>query len=198
MTSWAKSCLDAVRHDADIAIHCLPSGQSHFPKNVIVRAADEDAGFLDPKRLCELEVFFGSADPRRDFRKIKPEIKAAAHSLTVSLGIHEEFRLANHAVWTAELVQKLVDVHHLVGRVRRAGLLSVAKRCIGQVDILRHIFRDESVVERNFRRLSVRVDLPEELRLRDILKLVGVRVLFKFVCFVAETDSSHGRYLVSK
>ena len=33
---------------------------------------------------------------------------------------------------------------------------------------------------------------------RDILKLVGVRVLFKFVCFVAETDSSHGRYLVSK
>ena len=197
MTARPQSGLNAVGHDADVAVHRLASGQAHFPKDMIVRAADEDAGLLDPQGLRELEILLGRADPRRDLRKIKPEVEAAVHGLTVLLGVHEKFCLADHAVGAAELVQQLVDVHHLVGRVRRAGLLAVAERRVGQVDVFGHIFRDASIVERDLRRLGVRVDFPEELGLRHILKLIDVRVLLKFVGFVAEADLSHFPHLVS-
>ena len=197
MAARPQSGLNAVGHDADVAVHRLASGQAHFPKDVVVRAADEDARLLDPQRLRELEILFGRADPRRDLRKIKPEVKAAAHGLAVLLGVHEKFCLADHAVRPAELVQQFVDVHHLVGGVRRAGLLAVAERRVGQVDVFGHIFRDTSIVERDLRRLGVRVDFPEKLGLRHILKLIDVRVLLKFVSFVAEADLSHFPHLVS-
>jgi len=43
--------------------------------------------------------------------------------------------LAHDAVGTAQSSQQVVDMHHLVDRIRRPGLLAVAKRSIGDYDI---------------------------------------------------------------
>ena len=162
---------------------------------MVVRAAHENSGLLDSDGADELEILLVGADPRRNLGKFKPQSHAFLQSLTVLLGVHEELRLANHALRAAQLVQELVDVHHLLCGVGCAGLLSVAEGRVGDEDVLGHIFRDATIVKRNLGRFGVREHLPEQLRFRRVLQLIDVGILFQFERFVAELQIPHDVFL---
>ena len=64
--------------DAEILIERLLAVQMHLLEDVIVRAADEDARFLDVRLLDELKVALVCANPRRDLGEFEPRILTGA------------------------------------------------------------------------------------------------------------------------
>ena len=78
-------------------------------------------------------------------------------------------------------MKQFVDINHLLCCIRRAGLLTVTERSVRDKDIIGHVRRNLSVVERYLGNLRVRIDLAEKLRLLHILELISIRILFQKV-----------------
>ena len=72
---------------------------------------------------------------------------AAFEGFAVVLGVEEEFRLADDAAGAAQARQKVVDFHHLLDGVGRAGLLAVAEGGVGDEKFPGGRYGDELVVK---------------------------------------------------
>ncbi len=75
------------------------------------------------------------ADPAGALGIAVAQLAAAVQRAAVVGGVEEELGLANHAVRPAQLGQQVIDVDHLVGRVRRPSLLAVAEGRVGDENV---------------------------------------------------------------
>ena len=161
--------LKGVRHGLQIVLHGLAAGHLHFLEDVVVAAGHQDAGLLDAQVLDQLEIVPGGPDPGGDLREAVAQVLAAAHGLPILLAVDEELRLADDAVGAAQPRHQLVQMHDLIHRVGLHGLLPVPERGVGDPDLLRHAHGHAAVVERDARHFVERVDIPVQVRFRDVL-----------------------------
>ena len=172
----ADALLKTFADDVQVVIHRFAAGHFQLQEDVVVRAGNEDAGLLHADVAHEAEVLFLRADPARDLGVLIPPLHALIHGVAVTLFIQKEFALPDQPVRAAETVEFIENVKDLFGRVRRAGLLSVAERRVGDPDLLRHVVGNSSVVEGDLRDLGVREHIPEDVGLDYVIQ--NIHVLF--------------------
>ena len=171
--------LKRLGHGRKIVVHCLLARHLHLLEDVVVAAADQNAGLTDAEVAHEAKILFGGAYPRRDLRELQPQLHALFERLAVFFAVDKKLRLPYDAVRPAEPRQILVNIHDLLDRVRLHGLLPVAQGCVRDPDILRHVHRHAPVVERNLRHHSLRINVALEVRLRHVLERIFVRILLQ-------------------
>ena len=171
--------LKRIGHGGKVVVHGLLSGHFHLLEDVVVAAADEDARLADAEVAHEAKVLLCRADPRRDLRKLQPQLHALFECLAVFFAVDEKLRLPDDAIRPAEPGQVLINVDDLVDRVRLHGLLPVAQGRVRDPDLLGHVHRHAPVVERHLRHHSLRVDVALEVRLRHVLERIFIRILLQ-------------------
>ena len=173
----ADSCLEALADHAQIQIHDLPSGHLHLIKNMIIRAAYQNTGLSESDVLHQLEILFACTDPARNLRELVPSFQALVDRIPVLLAIQEKFTLTDQSFRTAQLMQIVIDRYNLLRCIRSSRLLTVPKRRVGNPDILRHVVRDNTIIECDLRYLTVREQIVEYVRLFHIHELI--KMLFQ-------------------
>ena len=173
-------------HNAQVLVHRLAAGHVHLFEDVVVRAGDQDARFLQAHLLDQLKVLFVGADPGGDLREFQPQLLALAHRLLVLFGVEEELALAHDALGAAQTGEELEETDDLIHREGRGALLAVAEGGVGDPDLLRHVQRNDAVVERDLGNLRVFVQFPVEIRLVHVLQLILVVGLLQQVALSVE------------
>jgi hypothetical protein len=79
---------------------------------------------------------------------------------------------------TTQLMQIIIDRYDLLRRVWGSGLLSVTERGIRDPDLMRHMMRDDSIIECDLRNFIVGEQIAKSIRFVHIYELV--HVLFQF------------------
>ena len=171
---------------AAVRVHALLQAlELQLLEDVVVGAAGEDAGFLQAGLFDQAEVALVGADPAGALGIAMAQLAAAVQGVAVVAGVEEELRLADDAVRPAQLGQQIVDADHLVGRVGRPGLLTVAEGRIGNENIAAlHLGRvklhraaidvfDHRSVELDQRRQTVGKRLFQQVRFGPIDQGVG-------------------------
>jgi len=116
------------------------------------------------------------------------QLATAVQGLAVVAAVEEKFGLADHTVRTTQFGQQIIDMHDLIHRVRRSGLLAVAKSSIGDMNIPRarrlrieldglavDVF-NQRTVEQDLRRQSVVEHFFQQIGLRGIDQRKGVAI----------------------
>ena len=171
--------LKGVRDGLQVVFHALLAAHLHLLEDVVVAAGHQNARLADAQVLHQLEVLPGGADPGGDLREAIAQVHALLDGLAVLLAVDEELRLADHAVGAAQPGHQLVKVHDLLDRVGLHGLLAVPKGRVGDPDVLRHAHGHAPVVEGDAGNLVVGVDVPVQIRVRDILQRILVLALLQ-------------------
>ena len=153
VASWADADLQALFYDAQIMLHCLTACHLHLIKNVVIRAAYENTGFLHTDVAHEFKVLLISADPACDLRKLISSLHTFVHRISVLFAVQKEFTLTHFSVRTSQAVQIVINRHDLLCGIRSAGLLPIAESSIRNPDFLRHMVRYNTVIECNLRNL---------------------------------------------
>ena len=147
---------------------------------MVIGATGEHAGFLQPGLFHQAEVALVGADPAGALGIAVPQVAAAVERAAVVARVEEELRLPDDAVRPAQLRHHVVDADHLVGRVRRPGLLAVAEGRVGDEDVaVLHRGRielhrlavdvfDHGAVEADQRRQAVGKRLFQQIRFGSI------------------------------
>ena len=164
---------------AQVLIQRLPPVHVHLLEDVIVRAADQYAGLLEAHVPDQLEVLLVGPYPAGYLGELQPQLLAAAHGLAVLLGIDEELALAHYALGAAQARQQLVQMHDLVHREGRLGLLAVAECGVGYPYLVGHLHGHHAVVERDLGYALVIVQLAVQVRLLYVLQLIFIIGLHK-------------------
>jgi len=154
----------------------LFAGLVEFQEDVVVGAGGQDARFLQADLFDQFEVFLDGSDPARDLRVLVPERETLLDRLAVLPGIEKELAGPDQAARTRQPVHELVQLDDLPGRVRRAGLLAVAERRVGDPRLLGDERRHPLVGERDLRKQAVREDVAVQVRLRNVLEPVRLQV----------------------
>ena len=173
--------IEGFLHRGKVIVHGLFSRHLHFLEDVVVRAGDQNAGFLDAQVMHQLEVFLCRPNPAGDLREFEVQCHALFNGLPVFFAVDEELRLADDAVGAAQLAQQLVDVHDLVNGVRLHGLLTVPQGGVRDPDLLGHGHRHPAVVERHLGNGAVGIHIPLQIRFRHILEGIFVGFLLQQV-----------------
>ena len=181
MASGHDPGVKGVLHRGQIVVQRLPAGHLHFLEDVVVRAGDQNAGFLDAKVMHQLEVFLCRPNPAGDLREFEVQRHALFDGLPVFFAVDEKFRLADDAVGAAQLAQQLVDVYDLDNGIRLHGLLTIPQGGVRDPDLLRHGHGHPAVVERHLGNGAVGIHIPLQIRFRHILKGVFVGFLLQQV-----------------
>ena len=181
MAAGNDSGIEGFLHRGKVIVHGLFSRHLHFLEDVVVRAGDQNAGFLDAKVMHQLEVFLCRPNPAGDLREFEVQRHALFDGLPVFFAVDEKFRLADDAVGAAQLAQQLVDVHDLVNGIRLHGLLTIPQGGVRDPDLLRHGHGHPAVVERHLGNGAVGIHIPLQIRFRHILKGVFVGFLLQQV-----------------
>ena len=121
-----------------VAVHALLAAlELQLVEDVVVGRTGQHACLGQPRFLHQAEVALDRANPAGAFGILVSQLAAPVERGPVVLRVEEELGLPHHAVGPAEFRQQVVDVHHLVDGVRRPGLLAVAERGVGDVDVPR-------------------------------------------------------------
>jgi len=182
----AGASRQGILHHAQELVHRLPAGHVQFLEDVIVGTGSQDPRLLDAHLLHEQEILTFGPNPGRDLRKGVAQVAACIDRLALPLGVNKELALADDAVRAAQFVQVFVQLHDLLDGVRLAGLLPIAESRVRDVQVLRRIHRDVTVVEGDFGHLAVTVEVPVEMGLIDVLQLVTVLLLLERMRALAE------------
>ena len=150
---------------------------------MVVRAGDQNAGFLNAQVMHQLEVFLRRPYPAGDLREFQIQRHAFFNGLPVFFAVDEKLRLADDAVGAAQLAQQLVDVHDLVNGVRLHGLLAVPQGGVRDPDLLGHGHRHPAVVECHLGNGAVGIHIPLQIRFCHILEGIFVGFLLQQVGF---------------
>ena len=180
-----------VGDDADVLVQSLLSCKPHFVEDMVVGTAHEYARFFYADVAYKREIRLCGTDPCGYLREVIAKLHALFEGFSVLFGVNEELGLTDNAVLSAELVEQFIDMHHLIGGVGSAGLLTVTECGVGYVYLLRHIHRDTPVVVGDLRYLGIREHLAEQFRFRDVLEVIHIRILLEQIALVAERDFGH-------
>ena len=150
---------------------------------MIVGAAYQDTGLLHTNFLYKLEVLLACADPAGYLGKLVTSFHTFIYRISVFLAVKEEFTRTNHAVWSAQFVQIVIDRNNLLCGIRCTGLLTVTKCSICNPDILWHIVWNDSVIEGNLGYLGIRKHISEYIWLLHIIQDIHMLFDFKQVVF---------------
>ena len=194
MAAGTDACVECLFYDGKIVLERLRARHAELFENMVVRAADKDAGFLDAEVMDQLEVLLFGADPRCDFRKAEAERHTFFDRLAVLFRIDEKFALPDDAVFSAESGEHFVKRHDLFGRIRCAGLLPVAEGRIRDPDMLRRVERHTAVVKGDFRDFVVGINVSVKVRLVYILKRIFILRLLQQVA--GRVFDNHWRVLL--
>ena len=178
--------LEGVRHGGEVVIHGLLAGHLHLFEDVVVAAGHQDARLLDAQVPHQLEVLPAGPNPGGDLREPQPQLLALADRLAVLLAVHEELRLADDAVGSAEPGEQLVELHDLLHAVRLHRLLTVAEGGVRDPDVLRHAHRHPAMVEGNARHRVVGIDIAVQVRIGNVLEGIFIALLLQQVGFIGD------------
>src|SRR5262249_15437399 len=107
-------------------------------------------------------------------REAMPERLATAYGLLVDSRVEEELRLPDDTVRPAQPIEHRVESDDLLDRVRRTRLLAVAEGGVGDEELGRGVERLDLPVERDLGDVVVRKDVPQQIRLGNVLEGVAV------------------------
>ena len=136
---------------------------------MVVRHAGEHAGFVKFHVARELEVVFGGAYPGGYARKAVASGAAYINALAVFGRVQEKFRSRDESGFSAESVQKIEHLCHLLDRIGGAGLLAVAKGRVGNAHLICRPGGQQNLVKRGAANAGVREKLTVELRFFRLL-----------------------------
>ena len=196
MAAGDDTGIEGVLDDAQVVVQALLTGHVHLLEDVVVGAADQNAGLLDAKVLDQLEVLLGGSDPGGDLREFQIQLHALLDGLAVLLGVDEELGLADDAVGAAQLRKQLIDVDDLVNGVGLHGLLTVPQGGVGDPDLLGHGHGHAPVVEGHLGDGAVGVDVALQIGLRHVLEGIFIGFLFQQIGLGGNFE--HGFRLLSK
>ena len=148
---------------------------------MVIRAGNEDARFAYPHILCKRKILLIRPNPRSDLRKLVAERHTFLKRLAVFFRIYEKFTLADDALGTGKLMQKLVKVHNLLYRKRDSGLLPVAEGGIRNPYLVREMHWNRPVVERDLRHLVVIEHILEQVGFLHVLQCIVIIVFLQQV-----------------
>ena len=172
MTARADAFLETLPHNGEIMIHRLPSGHFQLHENVIIGARNQNSGLLEAQLLHQLIIFFLCANPAGHLRILITTLQTLTDGIPVFFAVEEKFGGADHAVRPAQAVKLIVDMDNLLCRIGRPRLLTVPERSVRDPDVLRHIVRNNSVVERNLRNFLIREHIVEDVRFLHVVQNV--------------------------
>ena len=151
---------------------------------MIIRTAHQYARFFHPDLLDQLKILFAGADPACDLRILIPTLHTLIDRISVLLAVQKELTGTDHAVWSAQSMQMIIDCHDLLRRIRRPGLLSIPESRIRDPDILRHIVRYCPVIERDLGYLGIRKHIPENIWFLHIIQYIHMFFYFQKIIMV--------------
>ena len=182
MTPGADAGLQTLPYDREVMLHGLLSRHFQLIKDMVVRAAHKDARLLHAYLLHKLKVFLAGPYPARDLRELVSLLHALVHSVPVLFAVQEKFALAYLALWAAQPVEIVVNIHDLLCAVGRPGLLSVAERGVCDPDLVRHAVGHDPVVKCNLRYLVVVEKISEYVRLFYVHEGIHMLLKLKQIC----------------
>ena len=154
---------------AHIHVHGLLAGFAQLEKNMVVRNAGEHAGFVKFHIAGKLEVFLGGANPGGYTRKTVASGAAHINALAVFGRVQKKFRSRDEPGFSAQSVQKIEHLGHLLDRIGGAGLLAIAKGRVGNAHLFCRSGRQQNLVKRGTANAGVREKLTVELRFFRLL-----------------------------
>ena len=176
MAAGTDPLLQTITNHGKIMLHGLLAGHLQFQENMIIRAGDQNSGFLHPHLMNKTEIIMTCTNPAGNLRELISPFHAFVYRITVLLAVQEELAGLNHAVRPAKAMKLIIDMDDLIRRIRCPRLLTITEGGIGDPDILRHALRHGPVIERNLRNVRIRKHLTEHIRLLHIIQ--NVHVLF--------------------
>ena len=141
---------------------------------MVVGARREDAGFLEAGFADETQVLPLGPHPPGDLRVPVPSREYLADRLPVTGAVEEELALADHAVGTAQAVEQVVQPDDLGHPKGGAGLLPVAKRRVGDENLLGRGQGHVQAVEKDFGGIAVGELLAHQVRSADLHQINGL------------------------
>ena len=193
MASGADPLLQAVADNAQVMLHRLPSCHLQLHENMIIGAADQNAGLLHADLLHQAEILLARPDPAGHLRKPIAPFHALIDRVPVLLAVKEKFAGAHHSVGAAQPVQIIIDGDDLIRGIGGAGLLSVPEGGIRDPDLLRHVVRHDPVVEGDLRDLRIGEHIPEHVRLLHVVQDIHMLLDLKKIVLLI-----HGHRAIGK
>ena len=120
VASHRNAYLQAFLYNAQVMLHGLLTGHFHFIKNVVIRAAYQDTGFLHSHILYKLKILFACTDPARHLREFITSLHTFLYGVPVLFAVEEELGCTNSSFRSAQLMEIIVNPHNLFCGIRRS------------------------------------------------------------------------------
>jgi len=179
MAARPDAIAQRILHHAEVHVHGLPARLVELQEDMIVGRRRENARLAEAHVLDQFEVARIGANPAGDLGERVAAFEAAADCLLIAVAVEEELALPDQPARPAQPVQQIIQVHDVVDLEGRQRLLPVAERGVRNPQLVGRHHRHASMIERNLRHRVVVEDVAEKFRLRDVLQLIDVVILFE-------------------